>query len=286
MEEDRPSRTAEVSAIHRALHQTLDADPKILSDPVAARLLDPSSDFYKSAVEGLERIPASVRLKRRGYMVMRGRFTEDCMAESLARGIGQYIILGAGLDTFGYRQPSWAKSLHVFQVDHPATQRWKRAKLAAATVQIPDNVSFAPIDFEKVSLKEGLTSSGFAFSIPTFFSWLGVTLYLTEGAFHGTLKFVLTMPRSSEIVFDFMVPEHLMPPDQATAVRAVAAQTAERGEPILRRFVPEEFAANLGAMGFSKVAHLSPKAAHDRHFSGRQDGLDAPAVLQIMRAIL
>jgi methyltransferase (TIGR00027 family) len=97
----------------------------------ATRLVDSLSDFYKSFVEGLERMPASLRLQRRAYLVMRSRYTEDCLGESVTRGIRQYIILGAGLDTFGYRQPSWAKSLRVFEVDHLATQSWKKTKLAA-----------------------------------------------------------------------------------------------------------------------------------------------------------
>ena len=286
MEEDRPSRTAEGAGIQRAIHQTVDEDPKILNDPVAARMVDPSSDFYKSFVEGLERMPAPLRLQRRAYSVMRSRYTEDCLGASVTVGIRQYVILGAGLDTFGYRQPSWAKSLRVFEVDHPATQSWKRAKLAAAKVEIPDNVTFAPIDFERVTLKEGLAASGFDFGIPTFFSWLGVTPYLTEEAFDGTLKFVLSMPRSTEIVLDFMVPDHLMPPDVAAVVRAVNTRIAEQGEPIIARFVPEELTAKLEAKGFQKVVHLSPQAVDQRYFAGRRDGLSAPVAFQIMRAIV
>jgi methyltransferase (TIGR00027 family) len=286
MEEDRTSRTAEGTAIQRALHQTLDDDPKILNDPVAARLVDPSSDFYKSFVEGLERMPAPFRLQRRGYVVMRSRYTEDCLGESVTCGIRQYMILGAGLDTFGYRQPLWAKSLRVFEVDHPATQRWKRAKLAAAKIQLPENVIFAPIDFERVTLKEGLAASGFDFGIPTFFSWLGVMSYLTEEASNRTLEFVLAMPRGSEIVLDFMVPNHLMPPDLAAIVSANVARIAEQGEPMLAWFVPEELAARLEAMGFSKVTHLSPQAARERYFAGRRDGLDTGVPIQIMRAVV
>src|ERR1700730_16777585 len=137
MEEDRASRSAEGAAIQRALHQTVDEKPKILDDPVATRLVDPSSDFYKSLMEGLERMPPSLKRERRGYSGMRSRYTEDCLGESLPRGVRQYVILGAGLDTFGYRQPSWANSVRVFEVDHPATQRWKRAKIASAKLQVP-----------------------------------------------------------------------------------------------------------------------------------------------------
>jgi methyltransferase (TIGR00027 family) len=187
MEENRPSRTAEGTAIQRAIHQTLDEYPKILNDPVAERLVDPSSDFYKSFMDGYDRTPAHLRLRRRGYVVLRSRYTEECLAESLTREIGQYVILGAGLDTFSYRQPEWAKSLKVFEVDHPASQRWKQAKLAAANIHIPDNVTFVPFDFEKLTFKESLAAAGFDFGIRTFFSWLGVAVYLTEEALMGTL---------------------------------------------------------------------------------------------------
>jgi methyltransferase (TIGR00027 family) len=194
MDEERASLTAEGVAIQRAMHQTLDEDPEILNDPVAARLVDPSSDSYRSFVEGLERMPPSHRLHRRAYAVMRSRYTEDCLAEALARGIRQYVILGAGLDSFGYRQPSWAQSLRIFEIDHPATQRWKRQRLAAAQMEAPDNVAFAPIDFERVTLKDGLAASGFDFGVRTFFSWLGVMSYLTEQASDATLEFVSRCP--------------------------------------------------------------------------------------------
>src|SRR6266851_4927996 len=286
MEEDRGSHTAQGTAIQRALHQTVDEDPKILNDPVAERLVDPSSDFYKSFVEGLERMPAHLRLQRRGYVVMRSRCTEDCLAESLAREIKQYVILGAGLDTFCYRQPEPAKSLMIFEVDYPASQRRKRAKLATANIHIPDNVTFLPIDFEKLTLKEGLAATGFDFGMRTFFSWLGVAVYLTEEAFDRTLELILSMPRSSEIVLDFMVPLHLLPRDEAAVVAAAAAGIAEQGEPLLTRFVPEELAAKLEAMGFSKVTHLSPQTARERYFAGRRDGLDVGGATQIMRAIV
>ncbi len=288
MEEGRPSRTAEGSAILRALHQTLDAEPKILNDPIAVRLVDPSSDVYKAFVQGLEEMPAALRLRRRGYAVVRSRYTEDCLAESLAHGVRQYVIMGAGLDTFGYRQPSWATPLRIFEVDHPATQRWKRAKLSDAGIQIPKNVIFAPVNFEEVSLEKGLGASGLDLGVPTFFSWLGVTMYLTEEAIDQTLNFVLAMPRSSEIVLDFTVPNELIAPEQASVVATVLAGVAQQGEPFVTRFAPEELAAKLKAAGFSKVVHLPPQAAFNRYFVGRHDGLGAPTALplQLMRAIV
>jgi methyltransferase (TIGR00027 family) len=288
MDEERPSQTAEGAAILRALHQTLDEEPKILNDPIAVRLVDPSSDVYKAYVQSLEKMPAALRLRRRGYAVMRIRYTEDCLAESLAQGVRQYVIMGAGLDTFAYRQPSWATALRIFEVDHPATQRWKRTKLSAAGIQIPENVIFAAVNFEEISLEAGLAACGFDLGVPTFLSWLGVTMYLTEEAIDRALKFILAMPRSSEIVLDFVVPDELIASEDAPAVAKVVARVAQQGEPFVTRFAPEGLTAKLSAAGFSTVVHLSPQAAFDRYFVGRQDGLGAPTALpfQLMRAIV
>lgn len=290
MDEERASRTAEGAAILRALHQTLDGEPKILDDPIAVRLVDRSSEFYRGYVQGLERMPPALRLQRRGHAVLRSRHAEDCLAESVARGVRQYVIMGAGLDTFGYRQPSWATALRIFEVDHPATQRWKGARLSAAGIQIPPNVIFAPVNFEEVSLEEGLVASGLDRSVATFFSWLGVMPYLTEEAIERTLKFVLAMPRSSQIVLDFIVPEELIAKEEAPTAAKVFAYAAQQGEPIVTRFAPEELAAKLKAAGFSKVVHLSPQTAFERYYAGRPDGLGGPTtlttVIQLMLAIV
>src|SRR5450755_3917709 len=147
MDEERPSLTAEGAAVMRALHQAPSHDPKILSDPISVRLVDPLSDFYKSRVDLLERLPVLTRLRLEATFVMRSRYAEDCLAEAFDNGVRQYVLLGAGLDTFAYRQPSWAKSLRIFEVDHPTTQRWKRRRLAEARASVPLNVSFIPGDF-------------------------------------------------------------------------------------------------------------------------------------------
>jgi methyltransferase (TIGR00027 family) len=217
---------------------------------------------------------------------MRSRYTEDCLAESLAHDVRQYVIMGAGLETFGYRQPSWATSLCIFEVDHPATQRWKRNKLSAAGIEIPQNVIFAPVNFEEISLEEGLVAAGLDFGVPTFFSWLGVTMYLTEDAIDRTLKFVLTMPGSSEIVLDFTVPNELIAPEEASVVATLFDRFAQQGEPVVSRFAPEELTAKLKATGFSNAAHLSPQAAFDRYFVRRQDGLGAATMMRLARAIV
>jgi methyltransferase (TIGR00027 family) len=284
MDEERPSATAEGAAVMRVLHQKLDGEPKILDDPISARLIDPHSGAYSSRVELLERLPAPTSLRLRATFVMRSRYAEDCLAEAHRDGLRQYVLLGAGLDTFAYRQPSWAPPLRIFEVDHPATQRWMRAKLAAARVQIPDNVTFAPIDFEKVSLKEGLATSDLDFGIPTFFSCLGVSMYLTKAALEETLEFVLSAPARSEIVFSFVASDAVLPADDVALAKAFTARFAAMGEPWLSRFLPEELTAKLTAMGFSKVFHLTPEKANHRYFKNRRDGLSASFLEQMMRA--
>jgi methyltransferase (TIGR00027 family) len=140
----------------RALHQTPDHEPRILDDRIAPQLVNPQSDSYKSVIESLERLPKPTKLRFEATSVMRSRYAEDCLAEAFDNGVRQYIVLGAGLDTFAYRQPPWPSSLRIFEVDHPATQLWKRRLLNEARITIPDNISFVPLDFEKVSLATAL----------------------------------------------------------------------------------------------------------------------------------
>jgi methyltransferase (TIGR00027 family) len=286
MDDERPSQTAEGALTMRALHQMLDDDPKILDDPIALQLIDPEGDVYKSRLEMLGRLPLSLRLGFRSGFVMRNRYAEDCLAESFRNGVRQYVFLGAGFDTFAYRQPSWADSLQVFEVDHPATQRWKLKRLAARGLSVPVNVSIVPIDFEKISLADGLSAAGLNLTAPTFFSALGVTQYLNEEALDLTLKFILSMPRTSEIVFSFVLPDHALPADEANLAAAFVARFAALGEPWLTRFDPAQLAAKLTAIGFSRVLHLSPNDANQLYFRDRRDGLSAGTMEQMMRAIV
>jgi methyltransferase (TIGR00027 family) len=285
MEKNRRSLTAEGAAIQRALHQTLDDDPKILDDPIAPLLVDPTSETYRASLSRAE-VTRSVRAPFRAVFVLRSRYAEDCLAESLSRGVRQYVLLGAGLDTFAYRQPAWASPLRVFEVDHPASQQWKRERLADVKVGLPANLTFVPVDFERVSLQQGLSAAAFDFGAATFLSWLGVTQYLTPEAIGQTLRFVLSLPRGSEIAFEFIVPGDLLPADEAAVFEALAARAADVGEPWLTRFRPDELRAKLLAMGFCEVIHLTPQEANDRYFRGRRDGLATWSAGQMMRAIV
>jgi methyltransferase (TIGR00027 family) len=284
MDEERPSMTAEGAAIMRALHQTLDDEPKILEDSISLSLVDAQSDIYKARVELLERLPQPTRLRLKATFVMRSRYAEDCLAEAFGKGVRQYVLLGAGLDTFAYRQPSWASALRIFEVDHPGTQRGKRRRLVAASISVPDNVSFVPLDFEKISLATALSQARLDFGAATFFSMLGVSQYLTEAAFDQTLRFILSLPRGSEIVFSFVASDTVLPPDDVALVKAFTVQAAALGELWVSRFDPVHLVRKLTEMGFSKVFHLTRAKANDLYFQNRRDGLNAALAEQMMRA--
>jgi len=158
MEKGKTSRTAEAAAAQRAIHQSFDDGPKILVDPIAPKIVDVDGDPYKFAVAARD-LPNMKLL--RSNMVLQSRYAEDCLAEAVQRRVRQYLILGAGLDTFAYRQPPWGRSLHIFEVDHPLTQESKKERLAAAAISAPANLTFAPIDFQSVSLSDGLRAYGF-----------------------------------------------------------------------------------------------------------------------------
>lgn len=283
MQHARPSRTGELTAIMRAIHQTADEEPKILSDPIAPRLVDTMRDDDEWLTPIL-RHPFAKQW-RAGFMI-RSRYAEDCLAECVDQGIQQYAILGAGLDTFAFRQPPWAQALRIYEIDHPATQRWKRDRLAAASIAIPPNLTFVPIDFERGSLCEALRAADFNFGTKTFCSWLGVTQYLTFDAIRETLEFVLLLPRSSEIVFSFVLPLEMLPKVEAEARAMAANKSASVGEPYLTAICADDLRVQLSAMGFSDATHLMPEEVHERYLKNRRDGLKARFGERLMRAIV
>ena len=286
MNEERPSITAEGAAVMRALHQSSEHEPRILDDPISPRLVDMRSDFYKARIELLQRLPPLTRSRFETTFVMRNRFAEDCLAAAADRGVRQYVVLGAGLDTFAYRQPPWARSLHIFEVDQFATQQWKRRLLSEANISAPGNLSFVPVDFERTSLATALRQARLDLNVATFFSLLGVTQYLTEEALDQTLQFILSGCGGSEIVFSFVVSDELLPADNIGLVKAIAAQSAAAGEPWISRFHPDQLVARLRSMRFSGVFHLSPEEANQRYFQNRRDGLTASILEQMIRAIV
>jgi len=278
------SSTMILTAIARAAHQVLDHEPRILHDPIAIGLAEGCSREEILAAAPDHRTPIALLL--RSAFVLRSRFAEDCLRSAVERGIRQYVILGAGLDTFAYRQPAWARELVIFEVDHPSSQEYKRERLTASRIEIPANLCFCPCDFEQQSLEEALAAISFDRRATTFFSWLGVTQYLTREAIETTLRFVASLPHGSEIVLQFVVPQdHLSGIDAEVSLFA-ASGAAMRGEPWITRIDPEDCETWLGKLGFSKVIRLTQEDAQRRYFHGRRDGLRVYRVSELMDAIV
>jgi len=270
------SRTALGVAALRAVHQLLDGEPKILEDPVAARLLDADVlQQIQSHAAGAQE-PSAGGL--RAHVVLRSRYAEERMAQAVRRGVRQCVILGAGFDTFAYRQPDWARSLRIYEVDHRATQEDKRRRLEAAGIPIPANLDFVTIDFESVSLREGLLTSTINLSEAAFFSCLGVLVYLTREAVDAVFQLVAAFPASSEIVFTFSAPE--------SSLSALAGRASSLGEPWRTHFEPRALTRDLRALGFSAISFLSLKEAQRAYFQGRSDGLRVPRRGGIAAAIV
>lgn len=209
----------------------------------------------------------------RAFLVVRSRYAEDQLASAFAAGVRQYVILGAGLDTFAYRNPWREAGLRVFEVDHPASQEWKRSRLRKAKIAIPDGVRFAPIDFEAQSLAEGLQIAGLDAGAPAFFSWLGVTPYISRTAFDSTVRLIASMPVRSGVVFDYAVERSLLTPMQQLALDRVSARVAGAGEPFQLFFDPAKLNPELSRAGFRDIEDLNCEEINRRYFDGRADGL-------------
>jgi methyltransferase (TIGR00027 family) len=181
--------------------------------------------------------------------------------------------LGAGLDTFAYRNPLRSSALQVFEVDHPATQEWKRARLREAGIAIPREMTFAAVDFETQSLEVRLQEAGFRRTATAFFSWLGVTPYLSRTAFDATIQFIAGLPSGSGLAFDFAVERSLLSPIQQRALDALAERVARAGEPFQLFFDPAALVSDLARLGFGRIEDLAGDQINARYFAGRSDGL-------------
>jgi methyltransferase (TIGR00027 family) len=214
----------------------------------------------------------------------RSRYAEEELALDVRRGVRQYVILGAGLDTFAYRNPHPEGVLHVFEVDHPTTQAWKRARLKEIGITLPSNLTFAPVDFETQTLAEGLWGAGYDPGKCTFFSWLGVTEYLTIEAVMATLRFIASAPVGSGVVFDYMISPSLLTPAQRSRFDALAQRVASAGEPWQAFFDPRLLTRDLRAMGFGYVEDKGPEEINARYFKNRKDGLRVGSLSHVMNA--
>ena len=267
MQEGTFSRTAQRVAIRRAAHQLLD-QPRVLDDPLALRIIgSEAEDTLRSNPKEDHAFSRAFR----AFMAARSRYAEDELAHAVAHGVTQYVVLGAGLDTFAYRNPH--PELRVFEVDHPATQAWKREQLQAAGIAVPASLTFVPVDFERQTLADGLGQSGFDAGAAAFFSWLGVTPYLTREACMITLSFVAKMPAGSGVVFDFAVDRALLNPGQRMALDALSRRVARYGEPLQLFLDPGKLQDELKSLGFGRTEFLQGKELNARYFKDRDDGL-------------
>ncbi len=282
MKEDRPSATARRVAMRRAAHQLLD-DPKVFDDPLALSIISRQTESMLRADPGqFDATPLAPFL--RAFVTARSRFAEDELALAIRRGVHQYVIVGAGLDTFAYRNPYPEGTLHVYEVDHPTTQVWKRACLQEAHIAPPADLTFVPIDFERGSLEEGLRDAGLDRGAPSLFSWLGVTEYLTMDSVMASLRFIAASPESSGVVFDYMVSPSLLNPAERARFEALAHRVAAAGEPWQTSFDPGLLERDLRALGFGYVEDNGRDEINERYFKDRSDGLRVGSLSRIVIA--
>jgi methyltransferase (TIGR00027 family) len=258
LQSGQPSRTALGAATHRAAHQILERG-YIFSDSLAISILGRSAE--EIAAEAAD--PTKIRMRL--FIAVRTRFTEDALSTALDRSVRQIVVLGAGLDTYAYRQPI-REGVRIFEVDHPATQAWKRERLAAASIAIPAALTYAPIDFERETLGEGLANAGFDSAQPTFFTWLGVVPYLTENAVSATLEFIAGLKNGAHVVFDYSDPPDTLAPQDKREYDIRAQRVESFGEKWISFFDPAPLHTKLAALGFNEIEDLGPPEILSRYF--------------------
>lgn len=275
------SHTLLIASIMRARHQLFDV-PMVLDDPVVLKLVPQAQDPDVLTEFGDSRGPIAILM--RSMFAVRSRFTEDRLAQAAARGVRQYVMFGAGLDTFPWRQPDFAKDMQIFAVDHPASLIQTNRVFRQRRFARPPNLIRVPLDLEQKRIEEQLAACDFDCNTATFCSALGLMLYLDDEIVDDILRFVVSLPPRSEIVFSFVPPDaDLNGTDLEIACRA-AAKFATIGEPWKSRVRPRTMAERLSGLGFGEVFHLSPEVAQAQYFSGRSDTLTAPHFEQMIAA--
>jgi len=268
--EGQPSITAERVAIRRAVHQLVDR-PLVFEDPYALTIVGPAreqeirNDPYRAGGGALGRA-------LRAHLVIRSRVAEEQLASAVDDGVRQYVVLGAGLDTFICRNPY--RDLRVFEVDFPATQAWKRQLLEDTGLPVPDTAAFVPCEFTRQSVVDALDQAGFDRRRPAFFSWLGVTMYLEPATTLRTIEALAPLAGGGGgLVFDYGVPPESVGVLQRIGFKVLAGRLARVGEPFIGFFEPLELVAAVKRAGFSRVDDLSPSDLTSRFLSDRTDGL-------------
>jgi methyltransferase (TIGR00027 family) len=263
----RPSRTALRVALRRAAHQLYDAPPLVLEDPIAIPILGP--EYLPELHKTVTKLHKPFSLGLRAFLVARSRYAEDQLAAAVTRGVTQYVLLGAGLDTFAHRNPH--PQLRVFEVDHPTTQQWKRELLTTTNLAHPHSLTYVPLDFETQSLPQQLQIAGHDSQRPTVFALLGVVPYLTLAAFRATIGFIAAQPPGSGLIFDYGQPRSALPFFEQLAHDSLAARVALAGEPFQLFMTPREAAAELAA--FYNLEDLGSPELNALYFDTRTDKL-------------
>lgn len=264
-----PDHTAIRVALWRAMHVLVDSAPHVFEDLLGLKLADQDESWRERG----DMHPLGTR-GYRASIVGRARFVEDLLQEKMAQGIAQYVILGAGLDTFAQRNPDIASKFSVYEIDEAATQDWKRGRLDDLGFGVPDYLKFVPVDFESgESWVDKLEKSGFKRNQPSLISSTGVAMYLSKEANFETFKKIATFAPGSTLAMTFMLPPDLVDPDDREAYEIVMKRAASAGTPFLSLFSPDEILDLAREAGFKKVEHVSRAEIINRYFSGRVDGL-------------
>lgn len=282
MNPGQPSRTAVRVALRRAAHQILDK-PVVFADPLALQIIG------REVAGALQADPARFEGQLgaptlRAFLAVRSRIAEDALADAVGRGVRQYVVLGAGMDTYAYRHA--VAGLRVFEVDEPATQGWKRMRLEDVGLAEPASLTFVPMDFERQSLGEALHHAGFDPARGAFFSWLGVTPYLREAAVWTTLQAVAELAGAAGgITFDYAIPVESLNLLQRAKFAVLARRVAAAGEPFVSFFDPDVLKRKLMEFGFGSVRDLGPDALNTGYFANRADGLSVGDMGHVVTAL-
>lgn len=266
-----PEDTAVRVALWRALHVAVDAPPHVFEDAIGVQLAAPEAGWRDRPDMSAFTRPF------RASIVARARFVEDLVLERVDQGVGQYVILGAGLDTFAQRRPALAARLRVFEIDAPGPQAWKRERLAALGLAAPPSLAFVPVDFEAGDAWwTRLVEAGFDATRPAVVASTGVSMYLTREAIAATLRQVAALAPGSVLAMSFMLPIEWADPEVRPGIERAAAGARANGTPFLSLFTPDEMLALGRDAGFHGVEHVSAEALAGRYFAGRTDGLRPP----------
>ncbi|MCW2565688.1 MAG: methyltransferase [Mycobacterium sp.] len=263
-----PDSTAVRTALWRALHLEVDAPPHVLDDRIGLQLAGPDRDWRQRPDMNEYATPGV-----RASIVARARFIEDLVTVQTDHGVGQYVLLGAGLDTFAQRRPEIASRITVFEVDQPGPQAWKRQRLVELGFGIPEWLRLVPVDFETTSWWDGLLANGFDATEPTVVASLGVSMYLTREATAATLRQSAALSSGSTLAMTFMRPVELVDPEEQAMHRATNAAARASGTPFISYYAPDEILAMARDSGFKTARHVSAADYTQRYFADRTDGL-------------